>query len=234
MPQQINLYLPLLRKRKESFTAQTLVQALVIVLLGGAVVTAAWVWNLQRAADSLRQTLQAQDKELGTLRDALASAQSSAGPDRVALLREQELRQTELQRRQQVLAAITQGIHEPGRGHAARLLLVAQTIPGTAWVRTIQTDETRLDVVGYTLVPEALNDWVGKLAASDLLRGQTLDAIKVERLPAPAASAAGAPAQWSFHLVSRAALVAPALAASQAAQAVQAVQAVQAAVGGKP
>lgn len=198
MPQQVNLYLPILRKRKESFTAQTLAQALVVVLLGGAAVTAAWVWNLQQASDSLQQTLQAQEKERAVLQAALESARTSTGPKREALSQQTRARLAELKQRQDVLAALNQGLLEPGRGHAARLRLLAQTIPAAAWVTSMRADDALLDVVGFTLAPEPLNDWVGKLAAHNLFKDYTLDAIKVE-----AVNPATTTAQWSFHLESR-------------------------------
>ena len=194
MPQQVNLYLPILRKQKESFTAQTLAQALLILLVGGGALSAAWVWNLQRASSSLQQTLDAQGKELTSLRAALEASRASAGPVQAALTH--------------VLDALSQGVVLPGQGHAARLRLVAQTIPPQVWIGTLKTDSDVLAVSGQTLAPEALNDWVGKLAASPLLQGQTLSAVKVEQI-APSAAPAGV-ASWSFTLVSRVASTAPA------------------------
>lgn len=207
MPQQVNLYLPILRKRKESFTAQTLALALVIVLMGGAALSAAWVWNLKRASVSLQQTLDAQGRELTSLRAALEATRASAGPVQAALTQELGQRQAELQKRQAVRDALGQGVVLPGQGHAARLLLVAQTIPAPAWITTLKTDSDVLEVSGQTLAPETLNDWVARLAASPLLQGQTLSAVKVEQV-APSAAASTAPA-WSFALVSRVAKAAP-------------------------
>jgi len=208
MPQQVNLYLPILRKQKESFTAQTLVQALLILLVGGGALSAAWVWNLQRASSSLQQTLDAQGKELTSLRAALEASRASAGPVQAALTNELAQQRSELQKRQGVLDALSQGVVLPGQGHAARLRLVAQTIPPQVWIGTLKTDSDVLAVSGQTLAPEALNDWVGKLAASPLLQGQTLSAVKVEQI-APSAAPAGV-ASWSFTLVSRVASTAPA------------------------
>jgi len=208
MPQQVNLYLPILRKQKESFTAQTLAQALLILLVGGGALSAAWVWNLQRASSSLQQTLDAQGKELTSLRAALEASRASAGPVQAALTNELAQQRSELQKRQGVLDALSQGVVLPGQGHAARLRLVAQTIPPAVWIGTLKTDSDVLAVSGQTLAPEALNDWVGKLAASPLLQGQTLSAVKVEQI-APSAAPAGV-ASWSFTLVSRVASTAPA------------------------
>lgn len=230
MPQQVNLCLPILRKQKSRFAAQTLVQALAAFLVTGAVLSAAWVWSLQGATDSLRATLASQTRELEALRAAAEQSKVNSGPAQEAMAQEVKLRKAQLQQREKVLAALNQGLYVPGYGHAARLQLVAQTIPPVAWVTQIKADERSLEVGGYTLEPAALNDWVGKLTASALLQGQTLSTVKVEGVkseslqpesqqaaafvtaqkgaisPAGAANMVqavnGRPAMWSFSLLS--------------------------------
>ncbi len=217
MPQQVNLCLPILRKQEKRFGAQSLAQALAVLLLVGGALGAAWVWNLRGAADSLQLTLSAQARELDELRGALERAKASAGPAESAVLQELRQRRQELQQRQGVLAALNQGLFEPGRGHSARLKLVAQTIPPVVWLTQIKTDYQLLELGGYTLEPAALNDWVAKLAVSPLLQGQTLNTVKVEGVqPAnalvQAAPAAVQPASvqtgvlpplWSYSLLTK-------------------------------
>lgn len=206
MPQQVNLYLPILRKRKESFTAQTLAQALLILIIGGGALSAAWVWSLQGASASLQQTLDAQDQELTGLRTALEATHASAGPVQATLTQELAKHRDALQKRQSVLDALGQGVLQVGQGHAARLRLVAQTIPTVAWVNAIKADSDLLEVSGFTLAPEALNGWLAQLAANPLLQGQTLSAVKVEEV-VPSQETTATP-RWTFHIVSRIAFVA--------------------------
>lgn len=201
MPQQVNLYLPTLRKRKESFTAQTLAQALLFVLLGGGALSGAWVWNLQRASASLQQTLDAQSRELTDLRAALDALRNDAEPAQTALAQELAHQRDLLHKRQSVLNALEQGLVQSEQGHAARLKLIAQTIPAQAWVTAIKADSDVLDVSGLTLAPEELNGWLARLGSSPLLQGQLLSAVKVEAL-ASDAGATAAP-RWRFHFVSR-------------------------------
>lgn len=230
MPQQVNLCLPILRKQKSRFAAQTLAQALAVLLVAGGGLSAAWVWSLNAASDSLRATLASQARELEGLRAASEQSKVSSGPAQEAMAQEVKLRKSELQQREKMLAALNQGLYESGHGHAARLQLVAQTIPSVAWVTQIRADDRLLEVGGYTLEPAALNDWVGKLAASALLQGQVLSTVKVESVkpesleaavaatvqqgaarPEGAASAARVaivrPAMWSFSLLSSMAAV---------------------------
>jgi Tfp pilus assembly protein PilN len=221
MPQQVNLCLPILRKQEKRFAAQSLAQALAVVLLVGGSLAAAWIWNLNAAAASLQATLASQSKELDDLRVTLERANASAGQLESPLVQELKQRKLELQQRQSVLEALSQGLFETGQGHSARLRLVAQTIPAVAWLTQIKADDQLLELSGYTLEPAALNDWVSKLAASPLLQGQSLNTVKVEGVkptntlvqapPGSTAPAASGPAgvsdvkptMWSFSLLSK-------------------------------
>ncbi len=224
MAQQINLCLPILQKRKTSFTAQNLVLALLVLLVVGGALAGAWVWNLNRANDSLNTTLAAQSKELDALRVAVERSKLGDAPAQAAAAQTLAQRKAELQQRQKVLSALQEGLFQAGYGHSDRLKLVAQSIPAAVWVTQIKADDRLLDVTGYTVEPAALNDWVSKLAASALLKGQALSTVKVEsvdpaNVPMPgaaavvqgAAQAASRPASvpvralpplWSFGLLS--------------------------------
>lgn len=180
MAQQVNLCLPILRKQKSSFTAKTLAQALAILLLVGGALGAAWVWNLNHASASLKLTFATQTQELEGLRVALAKSQGVVVPGQTAAEQELTQRRAHLLQREKVLAALKQGYIQPGFGHAARLQLVAQTIPSAAWISQINADERTLEVVGYTLEPAVLTTWVNRLADSPLLKGQSLSTVKVD------------------------------------------------------
>ncbi len=182
MAQQVNLCLPILRKQKSSFTAQTLAQALAILLIVGGALGAVWVWNLNQASASLKLTLATQTQELDGLRAALARSQGAVAPGQTAAEQELTQRRAHLAQREKVLAALQQGHIQPGFGHAARLQLVAQTIPSAAWVTQITADERTLEVAGYTLEPAVLTTWVNRLADSPLLKGQALSTVKVDNV----------------------------------------------------
>jgi Tfp pilus assembly protein PilN len=227
MPQQVNLCLPILRQQEKRFAAQSLAQALAVVLLVGGGLAATWIWNLNAAAASLQVTLDSQAKELESLRATLERANASAGASESPVIQELKQRKLELQQRQSVLEALSQGLFAPGQGHSARLRLVAQTIPAVAWLTQIKADDQLLDLRGYTLEPAALNDWVSKLAASPLLQGQSLNTVQVEGVkpastlvqsapgstaasaPAPAGPPDAKPAMWSFSLLSKVATAPP-------------------------
>lgn len=192
MVQQVNLCLPILRKQKTSFSAQTLLQALAAVLVVGGLLGAAWVWNLNQASDSLKQTLAAQTQELAAMQAAIEKNQASSGPALAAAQQVLTQQRALLTQRQQALAALQQGRAEPGFGHAARLQLVAQTIASQAWLTQLRADDTQLEVSGFTLEPAVLTDWVDRLAQSPLLKGQALSTVMVERVKPDAMLPGGA------------------------------------------
>jgi Tfp pilus assembly protein PilN len=207
MPQQINLCTPILLKERRYFSAQTMVQALCfLVLVGGGFVTY-WVWSLNAASEGFKKTLALQTRELESLEAALKQGKAGAGSADAALSQVLQARRTELLQREKLLDELQQGLFRPGWGHSARLQLLAQSIPAQVWVTDVKANDVQLEVSGFTLEPAALNNWVGKLAASPLLKDQKLATVKVENataamVKAGATTAAPAPRPvWTFNLV---------------------------------
>ncbi|MDP3700942.1 MAG: PilN domain-containing protein [Hylemonella sp.] len=219
MPQQINLCTPIFLAQKRYFSAQTMAAALgVFVLLGGAL-SGYWIWTLQSLTEGYAQSVSANQREIVRLQAAIRLNKENSAPADAALVQELQARQGELERRQALLAELTRGLLREGQGHAARLQLVASSIPPQAWVTTIKADALTMELGGYTLEPAALNGWMERLAQSPLLQGQQLSVVKVERVatdgrgpgaaPAPVlARAAGVPL-WAYTLVTAAAPATP-------------------------
>jgi Tfp pilus assembly protein PilN len=201
MAQQINLYSPILLAPRRHFSARAMVQALALF---GALLVAASGWTIASTASLRREMqrgVQAQTAERERLVQAIAARPSASG---AALEQElAQLRQTVAQR-QILLDELTRGRVFEGRSHAAVLRLVAQTVPPPVWLTELHASEGRLELVGLTLQPEALQSWLRRLAEDPLTAGQRLAAVKVERVPAQRADGrvpAGVEA-WSFQLVS--------------------------------
>ncbi len=192
MVQQVNLCLPILRKQKTRFGALALLQALAAVLVVGALLATAWVWNLNQASDSLKQTVAAQTLEMAAMQSIIEKNRASAGPALEAAQQLLTQKRNQLVQRQQALAALQQGRAEPGYGHAARLQLVAQTISTQSWVTQLRADDSLLEVSGFTLEPAVLTEWVNRLAKSPLLKGQALTTVMVERVKPEAVLSGGA------------------------------------------
>lgn len=221
MAQQINLCTPILLKPKHYFSAQTMLLTVgLFVVLGGAL-CAAWVWNLQRATQGLRQVIQAQSSEMDKLKSAIQSSRSAAAPVDPALLAQLDATRSAVQSRQNLRDALHQGMLVPGWGHSDRLQWVARSIPAPVWVTDIKMEQGRFEVTGFTLEPAALNAWVGELANHPRMQGMKLATVQVERAQAaqlrlPATPTAASRPVWSFSLLSALPVVAPAAAATPA------------------
>lgn len=218
MPQQINLCNPIFLTQKRYFSADTMARALGVFVLLGALLSAYWTWTLNALGTGYRQTVSNNQREIERLQAAIQINRINAGPADAAQTKELEVRQAELQQRELLLRELRRGLLRDGYGHAARLRLVASSIPPQAWVTEVRADDLRLELSGYTLEPEALNAWVARLGDSPLLEGQHLSVVKVERVTPEARAASPASAQvrtisaplWSYTLVTAVAPVAQA------------------------
>jgi len=203
MPQQINLYNPILLIKKHYFSALTMLQAWGVFLFFGSCLCIYWVWNINVASDAFKKTLSSQARELVNLQTAVKQNKSGVGSVDFILKQELQSLHADLQLREKLQSKLQKGLFQRGQGHAARLLLVAQSIPAQAWLTEIKSDETQLEVSGFTLEPLVLNDWVGKLSGSPLLAGQKLTTLKVEKInDSKLKTVSTSVPIWSFDLVS--------------------------------
>lgn len=184
MAQQINLCTPVLRTPRRAFSAVALLQALALLVLLGGALGGYLAWSLQQTSESLQRTLASNQQERDSLRAAIAAQGSRRGASPEALAQQLQSLRTRLQQREALLEELHRGRPLDGMGHAARLQLVAQTIPARVWVTQLVADERLLEVQGYALEPSDLNDWIARLGQHPLLAGQRLSTVKVERAAA--------------------------------------------------
>lgn len=206
MAQQINLCTPILLTEKRYFSAATMAISLGVFLLLGGALCATWVWNLQSASRSYNGAIATQTREIDSLQGAIARSRANAAPLDPALQQNITNTQTALAARQKLLLALRAGLLVPGFAHSDRLQWVAESIPAPVWVTQVMMEEGRFEVVGFTLEPSALNDWVAKLSSSPLMHNLRLSNVKVESAT-PAAATADKPAAneqptWAYSLMS--------------------------------
>jgi Tfp pilus assembly protein PilN len=217
MPQQINLCTPLFLTQKHQVSAKVIFKGLAIFIVLGASLSSYWAWSLQHIDATYRQSMGNNQQELTRLQAAIKTAKAHNAPADAAMTQSLQQQRDELQQREQLLTELRRGLSGEGRGHSARLLLVAQTIPPQVWVTEIKADDLRIELSGFTLEPAALNVWMDRLAQSPLLQGQQLAAVKVERSvselrqdsnTAPITPVAlnkaktARPGTWSYNIVS--------------------------------
>lgn len=180
MPQQINLYHPILLAQPRHFSARTLAQALVVVALGiAALCTWAWLQNASLGRD-LQATSRHHAAERASLQRAIA-ANPGAAAGTANLEQSLQALRRQLAEREQALAELMRGRIVDGRSPSARLRLIARTVPASAWLDEITIRGESLSLSGRTLDPSMLKPWIATLADEPLLAGQSLSALKVEQ-----------------------------------------------------
>lgn len=182
MPQQINLIAQIQVTHMRYFSAKAMAQALAVMMVFGGSLYSYGLWNLSHASEGVRRVLRLQINELESLQIAIQQSKSGMSTVTPALMQALQAQQTELWQHQQLLDQLQRGVLRPGLGHSTQLQLIAQTIPVQIWITKVNADESHLDISGFTLEPSALNEWIGKLAISPILKGQKLIAVKVENM----------------------------------------------------
>jgi Tfp pilus assembly protein PilN len=212
MPQQINLCTADFRPVKNRFGARFLLSILLGALTVSGGTAAVWVWKAQASNAALLQTSLAHDAEIAGLKTAIEKSRAAAAPADGALLAQLEERRATVKRREVLVEAVQEGVFKPGRGHSDRLLLLSRSIPQKVWIADVKVDQGRFEVAGYTLEPDALNEWVRKLAVHPLMSNLKLTNVSVENktttlskssavagVPGPLAGVTGP--VWSYSLV---------------------------------
>jgi Tfp pilus assembly protein PilN len=211
MPQQINLYSPILLTPKRYFSALAMSQALAVFTAALLVLSA---WSTFRTATlrrDLQSSTQAQDNERQRLKAALATLPAVTSP--AALEQELAAERRLLAERQQMLAELSRGLVTEGRSHSAWLRLLAQTVPAPVWLTEVKLAENRVELTGATLQPDALRPWLARLGAHPLAAGRSFTALKVERHEAggaPGTATNAATETWVFQVASGATVAAQA------------------------
>jgi Tfp pilus assembly protein PilN len=214
MAQQINLLTPILLAPKRYFSALTLLQATGLLVVAG-VAAAVWLQQRDRQQERDHQALLAQ---YAAQQQQLAAARANLPPPLDVNALQQQLQALEMgnAQRQALLKTLGgDGSRAAGQRHSDFLALLAKTLPEAAWVTEVRYTPGRVELVGGTLDTAVLRPWLGQLAASPLLAGQELSALRVERLGAPAGESGAAPLLapqrsleqsrlpvWSFRVVS--------------------------------
>ena len=195
MPQQINIITSVLLTQKRYFSAYILFQVLVLSMLFGGGLYTYWIWEIGAATNDLKQTLSVKLREFESLQVAIKQNGLKGTTTGAALMQVQNQR-AELLRIEKIISALQQGVTQPGYGHAARLELLAQTIPANVWITRLADEERQLEITGLTYDPALLETWVERLVKNPMFKDQSLQAMKVENVKDGLGTVA--PPMWAF------------------------------------
>jgi hypothetical protein len=200
MTHYINLYDPALLKRREWLTAANLLFALAlvfVVMLGWGAWARIDAASLATDAAALDSRLQAARAESVTLAGQLSSRRADPKLE-LDLAAMKEL----LGVRQQILTTLGQEAGSQSIGHADYLRGLARQSVTNLWLTgfSVGPDGTRMEILGRTLDPALLPEYIRRLNAEPAFRGHRFAALSVGLpAPAPVANAATAPVTPPWH-----------------------------------
>jgi Tfp pilus assembly protein PilN len=181
MPQQINLFHPVLLAPRNHFPALAMVQALGLWTLALAALAGFSMWRSSALESEMAGAGSRFEAERAQLQKALAARRAQAG-DPAAL--QQELAQIKalMTERQRLLDDLGGAA---GGSPTALLTDLAQSLPQAVWLTRIGWAPGQLALAGQTMDTEALRPWLDRLGPTATLR--------VERREGPAPV-------WTFRI----------------------------------
>jgi hypothetical protein len=197
MYQQVNLYQPIFRKQRQIFSAVTMAQALGIV---AAALLAIYAYGLAgvRSVEIELVQLEGREKALTT---QLMRIDPAWGANRRAEL-DAELKRLNatLVDQQRLIDVLREQPLGATEGFAAFLEALARQRTPELWLTSfaINGGSGAVELVGRTLKPELVPEYMQRLGREDALAGQRFDRFEIERDAASGES--------TFRATSRAAL----------------------------
>lgn len=181
MSQQINLFNASLMKKKQPFSASTLLQTMLVALLGVAAVSAYGYYQtaeLKKMATAVSAQLKMTEEQAAKMR-ALAGAPAKNQELDDALSKLQD----DLQKKRVVADILNAGDFGNTRGYSAYLAAFARQIPSGVWLTglSVAGDGKDMSLSGRTLRPELVPEYVSQLKREAIMRGKSFATLKMSQ-----------------------------------------------------
>ncbi len=180
MSQQINLFNPIFLKQKKYFSAETMAQALGLILLG-CVLLAAYaryeVSMLGKEAEKTSAQLSAQQAQLNNVNAAFASRRKNE-----ALEGEVAKAEAEAKALQQVFDVLQKGEFGNTKGYAAYMQAFARQIVNGVWLTgfSIYGAGNEIGLQGRALQPSLVPAYLNRLKRESVLQGKSFAALDMQ------------------------------------------------------
>lgn len=213
MSQQINLFNPIFLKQKKYFSAQTMAQALGMILLGCTLLTAYvryQVSALGKEAEATAAQLASVQVQLNRVNAAFAPRQKSKTLEEAVLKTEGEIKSLQL-----VFDVLQKGEFGNTRGYAEFMRAFSRQIVNGLWLTefTIHGAGAEIGLRGRALQPDLVPAYINRLKRESALQGKSFATLDMQ-VPSPgqttdninAVSPRTQPAYIEFNLQSSGAL----------------------------
>ena len=181
MSQQINLFNPIFLKQKKYFSVVTMLQALVLILLGSVLVYGYAQYEVQQlqeqSAEATRRFEDAQNR--------LTRYAAEYSPQQANLLLQEQLKKTEtdLAAQQELINTLKSGAIGNSQGYSPYMRAFArQVVPGL-WLTafSITGDGAQMSLSGGVLNPGLLPEYIRRLDREEIMYGKTFASLQMSQ-----------------------------------------------------
>lgn len=195
MSQQINLFNPIFLRQEKYFSAKTMVESLVLIL----VALCAFYVYAHSEVRSFEDVAADAAHQLADTRDHFINLGGSLSPQRRSKLLEAQVARAEgeLRGKQALLASLQAAAADKAQGYSQYFAAFArQTLPGV-WLRgfSVADGGEVLSIRGRVLHPDLVPAYIHALNKEEVMRGRSVTRLKLvaHNEPTPAANAAPQP-----------------------------------------
>jgi Tfp pilus assembly protein PilN len=189
--QQINLFNPIFLKQEKLFSAAAMAQALGLILLGLAALTAYSYFQLS----SLSQQAVASTTQLALAQAQLAKVTAEFGPRQKSKSLEDDIQKTEIEVKslQQVFDILQKGEFGNTKGYAEYLRAFSRQILGGVWLTgfSIYGAGSEIGLQGRALQPELVPAYISRLKREPAMQGKSFATLEMQLPPAGLAGKGG-------------------------------------------
>ncbi|QAU34279.1 PilN domain-containing protein [Janthinobacterium sp. 17J80-10] len=180
MSQQINLFNPIFRQQKKYFSAVTMAQAIGLILLGAALLTAYAGYRSSR----LSAEAAAASMQLKAAQDQLVQADAAFPPRQKSKVLEEQIKkmESEMASLQKVDNLLQAGEFGNTNGHAEYLRAFARQIIEGVWLTgfSIHGAGAEIGLQGRALRPELVPAYINRLKHEPVLQGKSFSALQIQ------------------------------------------------------
>jgi len=179
--QQINLFNPAFRRQKKYFSAITMIQALILIVLGAGLFYEYASSQVRQLTGLVAET----GKRYTTEQTRLAELQARASSQQNSQLLENELKQIQARANsQQVLVdTLKSGVLGNTSGYSEYMRAFARQVVSGLWLTgfDIAGDATQLNMSGGVLSPDLLPAYVQRLSREKVMHGKSFAALQMQQ-----------------------------------------------------
>ena len=201
MSQQINLFNPIFLKQKKYFSVVTMLQALLLIVIGSALFYGfAWyqVQELSKQTQEMTKRYEAEQKRL-------VNYANEFSPQRAQQQLQEELKSIEAQAaaQEELLETLKGGAIGNTQGYSEYLRAFARQSVKGLWLTgfNIDGDGTQMSLRGAVVNPQLLPEYIQRMNREPVMRGKSFASLQMKQ-PAPVDNQPVAPyVEFSLHSV---------------------------------